>query len=125
MAKFWAARLCRLPKQVTGSAERLIDFIEEIAQEKFPECKIKRQNWGINAPFVIIRKGFFVRAIVFIKQKENKGFTEIGINGGMDPLAIYLFGFLFHYVLRGDFLSQVEVSIEEGLRERFNVTTTY
>ena len=66
-----------------------------------------------------------MRAIVFIKQKENKGFTEIGINGGMDPLAIYLFGFLFHYVLRGDFLSQVEESIEEGLRERFNVTTTY
>lgn len=33
-----------------------IDFIEEIAQEKFPECKIKRQNWGINAPLSSLGK---------------------------------------------------------------------
>ena len=66
---------------------------------------------------------FFVRAIVFIKQKENKGQTIIGINGGMDPFAAALFGFIFHYVLRGDFLNQVEEAIEEGLRDRFDVTT--
>lgn len=102
-----------------------IDFVEQVAEEKFPECKVKVQTWGINSPFVIIRKGFFVRAMVFIKQKENKGQTIIGINGGMDPFAAALFGFIFHYVLRGDFLSQVEEAMEEGLRERFNVTTTY
>ena len=99
-----------------------IDFIEKVAEENFPECKIKIQTWGINSPFVIIRKGFFVRAVVFIKQKEKKGQTLIGINGNMDPLAIYLFGFIFHYILRGDFLTQVKNAIEEGLKEQYNVT---
>lgn len=102
-----------------------IDDVEKIAEERFPECKIKRQNWGINAPFVIVRKGFFVRAIVFVKQKENKGQTIIGINGGMDPLAIYLFGVIFHYVLRGDFLSQVEEAMEEGVKEKYNANIVY
>ena len=101
-----------------------IDFIEEVAREKFPECKIKRQNWGFNSPFLIIRKGFFVRAIVIIKQKEKKGLSVIGINGGMDPLAFYLFGFIIHYVLRGDFLNQVKEAIEEGLKERYNITSS-
>lgn len=99
-----------------------IDFIEEVAQEKFPECKIKCQTWGLNSPFVIIRKGFFVRAIVFIKQKEKKGQSVIGINGGMDPIAVVLFGFIFHYALRGDFLNEVKEAIEEGLKERYNVS---
>ena len=64
-----------------------IDDVEDIAIERFPECKIKRQTWGINSPFIIIRKGFFVRAIVFIKQKAKKGQSVVGINGNMDPLA--------------------------------------
>ena len=99
-----------------------IDDVEKIAEENFPECKIKLQTWGINSPFVIIRKGFFVRAIVFIKQKENKGQTIIGINGGMDPFAAALFGFIFHYVLRGDFMSQVEEAMKEGIKEKYNVS---
>lgn len=100
-----------------------IDFVEEIALEKFPECSIKRQNWGINAPFVIIRKGFFVRAVVFINQKEKNGQSIIGINGGMDPLAFALFGFIFHYVLRGDFLCEVEDAMREGIKERYSIIT--
>ena len=68
-------------------------------------------------------QGFFVRAMVFIKQKENKGQTIIGINGGMDPFAAALFGFIFHYVLRGDFLSQIQEAIENGIKEKYNVST--
>lgn len=98
-----------------------IDDVKNIAEESFPECRIKLQTWGVNSPFVIIRKGFFVRAIVFIKQKKNKDQTIIGINGGMDPIAGALFGFIFHYVLRGDFLGQVKESMEQGLIEKYNV----
>ena len=97
-----------------------IDFIEEVANEQFPECKITRQNWGVNSPFIIIRKGFFVRAIIFIKQKKKKGKTVIGINGSMDPIAIALFGFLLHYLFRGSFLDEVEQAIRNGLTERYN-----
>ena len=100
-----------------------IDDVKRIAEEYFPECQIKLQTWGINSPFVIIRKGFFVRAMVFIKQKENKGQTIIGINGGLDPFAAALFGFIFHYVLRGDFLSQIQEAIENGIKEKYNVST--
>ena len=100
-----------------------IEDVKKIAEENFPECKIKIQTWGINSPFVIIRKGFFVRALVFIKQNEKKGQTIIGINGNMDPLAAALFGFIFHYVLRGDFLSQVEEAMKDGLKEKYKVCT--
>ena len=100
-----------------------IDDVKRIAEKYFPECQIKLQTWGICSPFVIIRKGFFVRANVFIKQKENKGQTIIGINGGMDPLAVALFGFIFHYVLRGDFLSQIQETIENDIKEKYNVST--
>lgn len=100
-----------------------IDDVREIAEENFPECQVKVQTWGINSPFVIIRKGFFVRAIVFIKQKKKKGQTIIGINSGMDPIAFALFGVIFHFVLRGDFLSQIQEAIEDGIKEKYNNAT--
>lgn len=37
-----------------------INFLEHVAEERFPECKVKVQTWGVNSPFVIIRKGFLL-----------------------------------------------------------------
>lgn len=55
----------------------------------------------------------FVHAVVFVKQKEKEGITVIGINGTMSTMGIMLFGFIFHYLLRGSFLSDVADAIEE------------
>lgn len=98
-----------------------IDYLECVAKENFPECKVSVQKWGINSPFVIISKGFFVRAMVFIKQHEKEGQTLVGINGGTNPWAAALFGFIFYYVMRGDFINQVEDAMRKGLEEKFNV----
>lgn len=97
------------------------DFFEEVAKVKFPKCQIKRQMWGMKIPFLIIRKGFFVRANISIKHKENKGQTIVGINGSMDTLALYFFGFIFHYILRGKFLNQVKEALLEALKEKYNI----
>lgn len=92
-----------------------IGNIAEILTKRFPEYKQKKQTWGVNAPFIILEKSFFVRAIIFIKQRPKKHQTIIGINGGMSPIAFVLFGFFFHCLFRGNFLNEVYSSIQEEL----------
>lgn len=92
-----------------------IENLSEILKRRFPEYEQSVQTWGLNAPFIRLKKSMFVHAIVFIKHKEKKKQTIIGINGNMAPMAIYLFGFIFHYILRGDFLNNVEDAINQEL----------
>lgn len=88
-----------------------IKHIQKVLSLHFPECDQSLQTWGVNAPFIRLKKSFFVHAIVFIKQNPKKQKTIIGINGNMAPMAVYLFGFLLHYLLRGSFLDEVKAAL--------------
>lgn len=92
-----------------------IDRISEILTRRFPEYRQQIQTWGINAPFIRLKKSMFVYAIVFFKQRPKKNQTVIGINGNMAPLATFLFGFIFHYLMRGNFLDEVEIAIQNEI----------
>lgn len=93
-----------------------IEKIQKILKTHFPEYEQSVQTWGVNAPFVRLKKSFFVHAIVFIKHREKKQKTIIGINGNMAPFAAVCFGFILHYVLRGNFLNDVKDAFEQELR---------
>jgi hypothetical protein len=92
-----------------------IESIKEILTQSFPEYRIAQQNWGMNSPFLRLKKNFFVQATVFVKQKQNKNITKICINGSMSPVATICFGYLFYFVFVGDFMVKVETAIREGL----------
>ena len=93
-----------------------IERVQKILSMHFPECNQSLQTWGVNAPFIRLKKSFFVHAIVFIKQKPKKQKTIIGINGNMAPMAFALFGFIWHYGLRGSFIDDVKEAREQELR---------
>lgn len=93
-----------------------IEKIQKILGTHFPELEQSVQTWGVNAPFITLKKSFFVHAIVFVKQKPKKQKTVIGINGNMAPLAAACFGFILHYILRGNFLNEVRDALEQDLR---------
>lgn len=95
--------------------EITIKRIQKILSMHFPECKQSLQTWGVNAPFIRLKKSFFVHVFVFIKQKPKRQKTVVGLNGGMAPMAIVLFGFILHYILRGNFLDEVGEILEREL----------
>ncbi len=92
------------------------DIIADILKRKYPECTVNIQTWGIGAPFIILRKNFFVRVVATIKRKKT-GETEIKAQFGMDPLAWGLgFTFIIHLATRGDLQDEVIDTLERGLR---------
>lgn len=93
-----------------------IKEIQSILITHFPEYGLSVQTWGFNAPFVRLKKSFFVHAVVFIKQQPKKKRTIVGINGNMAPLAVYCFGLILHYILRGNFLNEVKDALEQELQ---------
>lgn len=99
-----------------------LDFVVGVAKEKFPNCQIERHS-----RFVRIRKNMFVCANVFIdsKVKNNIPMSRIGINGGMDSCAGVLLGFIWHFILRGDFLAQVKTELQDALTKQFNIQNFY
>lgn len=96
--------------------EITIDRVKKVLSMHFPEYSQSTQTWGVNAPFIRLKKSFFVYAIVFVKHNPKKQKTIVGINGNMNPLAVVLFGFILHYVLRGSFLDDVKDVLERELR---------
>lgn len=92
-----------------------LQVISEILKKRFPEYDQSIQTFGVNAPFIRLKKSMFVHVMVFVKQKESKQKTIIGINGGMSSLGALLFGFLMHYIFRGTILNDVETAIKEEL----------
>lgn len=92
-----------------------LEVISDILRRRYPEYEQSWQRISIQGPFLRLKKSMFVHACIFVKQKPQKGITMIGINGHMSTLAIICFGFIFHYVLRGSFLTDVLNSIDEEL----------
>ena len=94
--------------------ELTLDRISDILKKRFPEYEQSKQCWCVQGPFLRLKKSLFVHACVFVKQQSQEKRTMIGINGNMSPWAVYCFGIVFHYLLRGSFLADVEkVLIEE------------
>lgn len=92
-----------------------LEVISDILRRKYPEYEQSWQKVSLAGPFLRLKKSMFVHACIFVKQKPKKDITLIGINGNMSVLAIICFGFIFHYVLRGSFLTDVMNSICEEL----------
>lgn len=92
------------------------DIVIGILKRRFPECSVQVQTWGIGAPWVYVRKNCFVRVIVRIKKNKETGNTEIATSTWMDGLAYYFFGFIVHYILRGDIEDEVRSALEKDLR---------
>ena len=92
-----------------------LEVVSDILRRKFPEYEQSWQKVSVQGPFIRLKKSMFVHACVFVKQKPKKGKTVIGINGHMSTLAIVCFGFIFHYLLRGSFLSDVANAISEEI----------
>lgn len=93
-----------------------VEVISDILRRKYPEYEQSWQKVSIQGPFIRLKKSMFVHACIFVKQKPKKGITLIGINGNMSPLAILCFGFIFHYILRGSFLTDVQNAISEEIQ---------
>lgn len=102
--------------EIGYNPEITIERIQKVLCMHFPEYNQSLQRWGVNAPFIRLKKSFFVHAVVFIKQKPKKQKTIIGINGNMAPVAFVLFGFILHYVLRGSFIDDVKQALEQEFR---------
>ena len=90
-----------------------LQSVSDILSLRFPECEVSKPQWSIQGNYIRLKKSMFVHAAVFVKQKEKEGITIIGINGMMSTMGSMLFGFIFHYLLRGSFLSDVADAIEE------------
>lgn len=95
--------------------EITLDVVSDILGRRFPEYEQSRQSWSVQGAFIRLKKSMFVHACIFVKHNQKKNRTVIGINGHMSILAIVCFGFILHYLLRGNFLSEVESAIEEEI----------
>ena len=100
------------------------DIIANILKRKYPESTVNIQTWGIGAPFIILRKNFFVRVVATIKRKKT-GETVIKAQSGMDPLAWGLgFPFIIHLATRGDLQDEVIDVLERNLRKGISTDDT-
>ncbi|MBR5639933.1 MAG: hypothetical protein IKW83_09235 [Muribaculaceae bacterium] len=100
-----------------------LNTIEAIARERFPQFKVKQvhrlRDW------VCIRKNSFVSANILIKHKPKKGTTKLTINGNCDFWVIFFLGGLWHYFVRGNFMSQIKSGIIQGLQYRYGNINFY
>lgn len=94
-----------------------LDQIESIFQEKLPKYRTTQvhrlRNW------VCVRRNAFVSANFFIKHQPQKGITKITYNGNCDAWVVIFIGALWHYVVRGKFMTEVRESLKRGLWERY------
>ena len=80
--------------EIGYNPEITIERIQKVLCMHFPEYNQSLQTWGVNAPFIRLKKSFFVHAVVFIKQKPKKQKTIIGINGTSSVCVIWLYSTL-------------------------------
>lgn len=104
-----------------------ITTVWEILTRRFPECDIKGPKHSLKrslqGQYIVLKKSIFVEAFVLVQHKEQKGETIIGINGMMSTTGLIFFGLVFHYILRGSFLSDVANAIEEEIKKTIRYET--
>ena len=93
-----------------------VEMIQEILRTHIPEYnQTLQKTWKANQSIVTLKKSFFVHALVLVAQDYKKQKTIISIDGGMEAVAVVLFGFILHYVLRGSFIDDVKEILEREL----------
>jgi len=101
-----------------------LEFIEEVAKESFPDCKIGR-FWFINFGSVVyIRQDRLVQADIAVKQKKSSKKTVIKIGMDLKPstkMWLPVIHYIMHIHRRGDFGEQVEDAIRDGLRNKLGI----
>ena len=99
------------------------DLVIEILKRWFPECTVSVQKtFGIS--MVIVRKNCFVRVIVRLFNDKDTGGTKIGTTTGMDPLAQAFFGFIIHFIVRGNIEDEVREVLDRELRKGYSSAAT-
>jgi len=98
-----------------------VDLLESILRQKFPNKKVKRQNWGINSPFLWIKMSFWIRVAVGITQKPKKQKTIVIVNDHYTVGAWLLLGWPAYWIFRKHHRRDVMNAVRAGLRERTNV----
>ena len=93
------------------------DIVITILKRRFPECTIGVQSPLFGPPIIYVRKNCFVRVNVILRTDKKTGESKIGTNTGMDPWAFAIFGWIIHFVLRGDIENEVRKVLDKDLRD--------
>lgn len=97
-----------------------IQSVSDILLYHFPECEVSNPQGSVQGDYILLKKSMFVHVAVFVKQEEQEGITVVGINGTMSTVGIMIFGFIFHYMLRGSLIVDVADAIEEYVNDLNN-----
>lgn len=92
------------------------DAIELFLNTRYPEYTTSRIGKVLR-----MKKNLFVCVGVLIHQKEKKGITTVKVYGMMTRRGQILFGFLFHYLLRGSLIDDVALAIKEELGRKYKI----
>lgn len=98
-----------------------VDLLESIVRQKFPNNKIKRQNWGLNSPFLWIKMSFWIRVAVAVVNKPKKNMTKVIVNDNITIGGVLTLGWLSYWIFRKNHRACVMDSVKQGLSERTNV----
>lgn len=99
-----------------------IDLLESILRQRFPDKEVKRQNWGLNSPFLWIKMSFWIKVSVGITQKPKKNKTIVFVNDTYTLGGYLLLGGLIPYLfLRKNHRTDVMDAISDELKQRTNV----
>lgn len=98
-----------------------IDNLLGILERHFPEYSPIIQKDKNNEDIVLLTKSLFVRVIISISHDEDNQLSSIGISGSMSSIAMYLFGFMLHYLFRGSILFDVAKTLKEELKDEYNI----
>lgn len=98
-----------------------VDMLESIVRRYFSDKQIKRQNWGVNAPFLRIKMSFWIEVIVAISRKEGKNKTVVLVNDGYTMGAWLLLGWPAYFMFKKNHRENVMNAIRAELMHNTNV----
>lgn len=98
-----------------------VDMLESIIRQKYPDKTFTRQNWGFNAPFLIIKMNFWLQETIFISQKPQKNITKVVVNEGCTLAGWFFLGWPTCWLFMKLHRKEVMNVIREELQASTNV----
>ena len=98
-----------------------VDLLEAILRRKFPDKKVKRQNWGLNSPFLWVKMSYSIRVAVSIVHKPKKQMTRILVNDNLTVGGMFFTGWIGFWIFRRHHRTNVMNAVREGLMETTHV----
>jgi len=98
-----------------------LSILESILKKKFPGKSIRRQDWGIDSPFLWIKMNFWIRVKVYIGQRQHMNKTIIYVRDDITLGAAFLLGWPAYWIFRKEHRTRVYNAIKEGLSNYPNI----